>query len=245
MSLPHSSLVLEPYPLKYMSFIYIYIYTVAQCKHCYHQMALTRQAKKQPKPIQPTLASSQIKPWFQGQSHEAEILIANPPPSCLPGSPSQYRFLNLRSTNGHIYPNTRPFQGFLIQKGSFLCKNIIPMDILLHSVDIVLRLISASKVKRCVTGGNGTNRNKLDYKNEAKKELPYEKQFYRQFSSTLTALTGYLRPAMQARQRIQELLDLLYLNLLVFCGLKKLKTGQILMHLKLKAAHRSPAVLDR
>ena len=53
-----------------------------------------------------------------------------------------------------------------------------------------------------VASGNGTNRNKLDYKNEAKKELPYEKQFCRQFSSTLTALTGYLRPAMQARLQI-------------------------------------------
>ena len=89
------------------------------------------------------------------------------------------------------------------------------MDILLHSMDIVLRLISEFEAKRCVTGGNGTNRNKLDYKNEAKKELPYEKQFYRQFSSTLTALTGYLRPAMQARLQFKSCWTS-YISILLF-----------------------------
>ena len=65
---------------------------------------------------------------------------------------------------------------------------IIPMDILLHSMDIVLRLISEFEAKKCVTSGNSTKWNKLDYENEAKKELPYEKQLCTQFSSTLTAL---------------------------------------------------------
>ena len=93
----------------FSEYMNINIYTVAQCQHCYHQMALTRQTKKQPKPIQPTLASSQIKPWFQGQSHEAEILIAIPPPSCLPGSPS-YLVQVLKSKKYKwIYPNTHPF----------------------------------------------------------------------------------------------------------------------------------------